>query len=241
MSILLLARRDVGLQAVANGLEVMYAFDEGSGQTLADLSGNGHTATLGSTAGADTNDPLWNAAGLAYTTDDFVECGTSAELHSDAWTVCAAMKMTPLQTMPALGWSATSHVPAVFGAAPFNNNRPLIWLAGNCFRYFEKNNPVDVGDGNWHFFVFTCPGNAAADILNAELAVDGQAQAVNTTTNTQAGAAKTSCRLGAAGTVYFAEGETAFLSLHSRVLSGAEQEQMREFAKATLEGRVTLP
>ncbi len=100
---------------------------------------------------------------------------------------------------------------------------------------------MDVGDGNWHFFVFTCPGNAAADILNAELAVDGQAQAVNSTTNTQAGAAKTSCRLGAAGTVYFAEGETAFLSLHSRVLSGAEQEQMREFAKATLEGRVTLP
>ena len=39
------------------GLQVHYSFDEGSGQALVDQSGNGNDGTLGSTAGADTNDP----------------------------------------------------------------------------------------------------------------------------------------------------------------------------------------
>jgi hypothetical protein len=41
-----------------------WQFNEGSGQTTADVSGNGNTGTLGSTAGADVNDPAWIAASL---------------------------------------------------------------------------------------------------------------------------------------------------------------------------------
>jgi hypothetical protein len=40
----------------------LYLLDATSGQTAADGSGNGRTLTLGTTAGADTADPLWVAS-----------------------------------------------------------------------------------------------------------------------------------------------------------------------------------
>ncbi|MEZ5365158.1 MAG: hypothetical protein R2748_23230 [Bryobacterales bacterium] len=64
---------------------------------------------------------------------------------------------------------------------------------------------------------------------------------MSSTTGTEDGAGKTTCRIGASGTTYFGACETAFFALHDRVLSGGEQEQMREYAKSVLEGRVTLP
>jgi hypothetical protein len=245
MSILLLqegaAAAASGPQPVQSGLLALYQMGEGSGQSLPDSSGAGRDGTLGSTAGADTNDPLWTAAGLSYSTDDYADCGASSALQPAAWTVCVAAKLTPDVVNPMLGWHGASQLPSVYAAAPFNQQRPLIWLATNCFRYFEKSNPVNLHDGGWHFLVFTCPGNAAADILSSALVVDGQAQAVSSTTNTQDGAAKTTCRIGAAGTTYFASAETAFFALYDRVLSGGEQEQMRTYATAVLDGRVTLP
>jgi len=129
----------------------------------------------------------------------------------------------------------------VYGAAPFNSNRPIIWLNNTCFRYFEHNDPVDLQDGGWHFLAFSCPGSTAADITQATLTADGQDQALNNTSNSVDGLAKATCRLGAAGTTYFAGGEMAFLSLHSRVLSPAEKESMRSYARQALDGRVTLP
>ena len=244
MTILLLQEgvsAPLGPQPVPSGLLAMYHMDEGSGQMVADSSGAGRNGTLGSTAGADTNDPAWTAAGLSFSTDDYVDCGTDAALLPGAWTVSVATKLTPNVVNPMLGWHATGQLPGVFAAAPFNQNRPLIWLANNCFRYFEKSTPVNLHDSEWHFLVFTCPGNTAADITTSTLTVDGQAQAVNSTTNTQDGVSKTTCRIGASGTTYFGSSETAFFALHGRVLSAGEQEQMRIYAKAVLAGRVTLP
>jgi len=43
-----------------------WAFDAGSGQTLADATGKGHTGQLGTAAGVDTSDPAWGA-GVAGT------------------------------------------------------------------------------------------------------------------------------------------------------------------------------
>jgi hypothetical protein len=244
MSILLIhgqAAAELGPQPVQSGLQALYLMGEGSGQTLTDSSGGGRNGTLGSTAGVDTNDPLWTAAGLSYSTDDYVACGADAALRPNAWTVCVATKLAPNVVNPIVGWHTSTQVPGVYAAAPFNQNRPLIWLATNCFRYFEKDTPINLHDNGWHFVVFTCPGNAAADILNSTLTVDGQAQAINSTTNTQDGGAKTTCRIGAAGTAYFASAETSFLALYDRVLSAGEREEMRAYAKAVLAGRVSLP
>ncbi len=243
MSLLLLEEhfQDAGPQPVASGLQALYLMDDGSGQTLADSSAGGRDGTLGSTAGADTNDPLWVASGLSFSTDDYVDCGTATALRPDAWTVCVAAKLTANVVNPAVGWHTSAQTPAAYAAAPFNQNRPLIWLATNCFRYFEKNNPVNLHDDGWHFLVFTCPGNTAADISSSTLRVDGQDQAVVSTTSTEDGGSKTTCRIGAAGNAYFASSETAFFALYDRVLSQGEQDQMRTYAAAALAGRVTLP
>ena len=181
------------------------------------------------------------AAGLKFEVDDWVSYGTAAELRPAAWTICFAAKIAAGVAVPLLGWGATAQFPAIYAAAPFNQNRPLVWLANTCFRYFDKGSPTNVQDGGWHFWVFSCPGNGAADILQAELVVDGLAQAATSSDNSMASQEKTTCRLGAAGTAHFANAEMAFFSLHNRVLSAGEKESMRSYAKTILTGRVTLP
>lgn len=230
-----------GPEPVSSGLQALYHFADGAGQGLADSSGQGRNGVLGSTAGADTNDPTWVAAGLSFTTDDYVACGTDAALRPNALTVCAAVKLTASAVVPLVGWGASSQYPAVYAAAPFNANRPVIWLGNNCYRYFEKSSPTNLQDGGWHFLVFSVPGNTSADIVSADLTVDGIAQTVNSTQTTSEGAAKTQCRIGGAGASTFAEGSMAFLSIHDRVLSTIEKDQMRTYATAILAGRVTLP
>lgn len=241
MSILLLRSGPSGPGIVAAGLQAFYAFDEGVGQTLEDGSGGGNDGTLGSTAGADTNDPTWTGEGLRFTIDDFVDCGAAPALRPDGWTICAAVKLTPGATVPLVGWHSSVQVPAVYAAAPFNAFRPLIWLGNNCFRYFEAGSPVNLQDEAWHFVLFSCPGNTTTDILSASLTVDGQDQVVTSTTNTADGAAKDTFRIGSAAAAQFADADVAFLAFHDRVLSTAEKDQMRTFAKNTLIGRVALP
>lgn len=244
MSILLLHGETLGPPGpapVSSGLQALYHFTDGAGQALSDSSGQGRNGVLGSSSGADTNDPAWVAAGLSFTTDDYVACGTDAALRPNALTVCAAVKLTASTAVPIVGWGASGQFPAVYAAAPFNANRPLIWLGTNCYRYFEKSSPTNLQDGGWHFLVFSVPGNTSADIVNGALTVDGIAQTINSTQTTTEGAAKTQCRIGAAGTATFANGSMAFLSIHDRVLSIAEKAQMRAYATAMLAGRVTLP
>lgn len=62
------------------GAVALYLFNEGSGQVLTDYSGNSNGGQLGSTTGADTNDPAWGATGLSFDGDDNVTCGTAAGL-----------------------------------------------------------------------------------------------------------------------------------------------------------------
>lgn len=65
--------RSTGL--VRRGLVAEYRFNEGQGQILHDYSGNGNHGQLGSTAGADINDPTWTPRGLSLTTDDYATVG----------------------------------------------------------------------------------------------------------------------------------------------------------------------
>lgn len=56
---------------VRSGLVAHYRFEQRSGQTLWDYSGFKNHGTLGSTAGADTNDLTWTAQGLSFGGDDY--------------------------------------------------------------------------------------------------------------------------------------------------------------------------
>jgi len=57
-----------------------WEFEEGSGQTAGDSSGHGKNGTLGSIAGADSNDPAWftdpvRGSCLSFDGGDYVDCG----------------------------------------------------------------------------------------------------------------------------------------------------------------------
>ena len=56
---------------VRAGLVAWYKFNEGQGQRLVDWSGYGNHGTLGSSDGADTNDPAWTNRGLVFGADDY--------------------------------------------------------------------------------------------------------------------------------------------------------------------------
>jgi hypothetical protein len=238
MSILLLQRGASAIPIVQAGLVVYYRLDEGSGQAVADQTGNGHNGTLGSTAGADTNDPSWVPEGLSFTTDDYITTVNNVATEPDAWTVCAAVQFSAGVDQPFVGWaSITSSRP---GINLSTSGFPLIYQGASNFRYFKGNDPVNLQDEGWHFVVFRSPGMSATDITNASLRVDGQQQAVQSTTNGGDGQAKTLFRLGALASK-FLSGSLAFFTMHNRVLSDAEADQMREYARQVLEDRVTLP
>jgi large repetitive protein len=242
MSILLLQKRNTGIPIVQAGLVVYYRFDEASGQALTDRSGNGYHGTLGSAAGADTNDPSWVSAGLSFTTDDYVSTTNDAATRPSAWTVCAAVNFqSAIADQPLVSWttivSARPGLYLSFLASPY---RPIIYQGDSNFRYFKSNDPVNLQNNGWHFVSFRSPGTSTTDIINASLRVDGQQQVVDSTTNSGAGLAKTDFRLGVLGNKYLG-GTLAFFTLHNRVLSDAEADQMREFARKVLAGRVTLP
>lgn len=67
------ARRVV--KCLTPGACALYLYNEGTGQTLTDYSAHGNNGTLGTTAGADTNDPAWGPAGLTFGGDDLVMVG----------------------------------------------------------------------------------------------------------------------------------------------------------------------
>jgi hypothetical protein len=242
MSILMFQRRQSGTPIVQPGLVVYYRFDEASGQALTDRSGGGHGGTLGSTAGADTNDPSWVAEGLSFATDDFVSTANDAATRPDAWTVCTAVKFdAAVADQPLVAWgtigSARPGVYLSFLGSPY---RPIIYQGASNFRYFKAADPVNLQDNGWHFLVYRSPGIGTADIANASLRADGLAQVVDSTTNSGTGQAKPEFRLSALGNKYL-NATLAFFTLHNRVLSDSEADQMREFAKEVLAERVALP
>jgi hypothetical protein len=89
-----------GVAAGAEGLVAAYAFDEGAGSTSADVSGNGHTATL-------VNSPSWVAgqfdSALSFNgTSSYAT--TSLTTHLPNWTVSGWVRgAAPPANAPASG------------------------------------------------------------------------------------------------------------------------------------------
>jgi hypothetical protein len=90
------ATANAGVLDSVQGWWPMY---EGSGQVVHDLSGKGNNGTLGSTTGADANDPAWIRAGLfgsalRFGGDDFVHIAASPELSTQQVTVSSWVRAT---------------------------------------------------------------------------------------------------------------------------------------------------
>ncbi len=73
---------------------------------LTDQTGNGHHGRLGSTTGADVNDPTWTAQGLSFDGGDYVEHDPVGISGGAARTVLAVVKPGPSATF-GLEWPGT--------------------------------------------------------------------------------------------------------------------------------------
>lgn len=80
---------------VKRGLLAHYNFIQGADtQVLYDKSGNGYHGQIGSTTGADANDPTWTGTGLSFDGGDSVNCGSIPEIAiTGKITVCAVFKI----------------------------------------------------------------------------------------------------------------------------------------------------
>lgn len=57
---------------IPSGATAIYLLSEGAGQVATDRSGHGNHGRLGSTSGADTNDPVWTGGGVVFAGDDYI-------------------------------------------------------------------------------------------------------------------------------------------------------------------------
>ncbi len=133
-------------------------FDEGSGGTTQDASGQGLTATLGSSTLGDTKEPLWQAAGrfgkglLFDGTNDYVQVPDAAALSlSGSFTLEAWIQ----RKFPATGYDNI----LVKGASPNRRNyRFYLHTTGAVRCYFEQADGTKsetittqtIADTNWH-------------------------------------------------------------------------------------------
>jgi hypothetical protein len=102
-----------GYTYTTSGLIAHWTFDEGSGQTVADSSGNGHNGTLGNDTGAAADDPTWTcvAGGNALTFD-----GTATWVNAgDIDAIDGATKLT------VVAWVKSAD-PTTAGRTPIRKN-----------------------------------------------------------------------------------------------------------------------
>ncbi len=85
----------VSVGRMHRGLLLLNDFQEGSGQVLTDLSGNGFAGELGTAPGGDTNDPAWisSPTRLSFITDDILIVPADTDFETPEVTVMVAVKL----------------------------------------------------------------------------------------------------------------------------------------------------
>ncbi|MBU6427178.1 hypothetical protein KGQ27_02965, partial [Patescibacteria group bacterium] len=138
---------------ITNGLVGHWTFDEGSGATAADSSGNGNNGTL-------VNGPAWVAGKIGQAlsfngTNNLVSIpGSSIFDFQGDFTVSA--------------WVKTTSSGAVVGRAL--NNQSVLWRIYNGFFEYQTSGandfhawpPANYQDGNWHMVTAVVSGTQAA-------------------------------------------------------------------------------
>lgn len=121
--------------------------------------------------------------------------GNSAVLLPDMWTLCfwAKRPQASAITSVAFGWSGDANAWPCVGIS-WGTNRPIMYLGPNNYRYF---NAPAVVDNSYHFWAFTIPGIAQADISSSVCYYDAASLGAFSTTATAAQTAKAYARVGA--------------------------------------------
>lgn len=208
---------------VTRDLVAQYTFDEGSGQVLKDRSGKGNNGRLGSTSGADANDPAWGAQRLTFAADDYVSCGSIGANSSFEFVILDCVGTAPLV--------GVSNAGGIY--AGFTDGYARITLGVTHWRSFE-----------WalcsgaHHIAATIPSSGASA---SALCVDGIAVPVRSTDVSGAAAARAWFDIGSAS-VYALGGSICYASVYSTILDTVEIAQNYKALKSMMANRgVALP
>ena len=175
----------VASPAQAAGIDIgkvrgWWPMNEGKGQTIYDWSGYRNHGTLGSTPGADANDPAWIkgifwGSALNFSGDDFVSIPASSSLAPSKFTVSLWTRapQSPGQFQYLLAKGSNECVSASYGlwTSSAGGLEFYVWNGSGIVRA----NTVDpVWDGRWHNVTATWDGS------NAQVFIDGKSQGAAT-------------------------------------------------------------
>ncbi|MCA9248585.1 MAG: LamG domain-containing protein [Planctomycetales bacterium] len=144
-------------------------FDAGSGQTVADNSGNGNSGFLGTSAGADGGDPSWSTSG---------QFGGAVDLAAgNRVTIPTGHTLLPTTSLSQVGWVNLDSFTGVWGSAiqypftpgshtnPFFENGIYIQNTGGLHTRIDGTQAspvfgtaVTAGSNNWHMVAVTWDG-----------------------------------------------------------------------------------
>jgi hypothetical protein len=151
---------------------------EGGGQVVHDLSGKGNNGQLGSTAGADANDPTWIkgflfGSALRFDGNDFVRVPDAASLEPQNLTVSTWVRasQTPGTFRYVLGKGASGCDTASYGLYT-SYTGGLVFYIQDTTGTVRNSGIIDPGvlwNGKWHHVAGTWDGTTAKLFLDGKL------------------------------------------------------------------------
>jgi hypothetical protein len=217
---------------IKRGLVAEYRFDEKGGQTLIDHSGLGNHGTLGSTTGADTNDPTYTGQGASFTTDDYI-AGTNIQ-NLSSYTIIAVTSPSSVSGWGCIcgkntGSSAGAGKSGFFlrrGGGDLNLQQ---YDSNGDLCSATKTNALSVS--SWCMAIGVCDGiNVYCGIAKSPLVKSSTSMgtvAPNNTLNIRVGAYAYTESI-------FWEGSVAYLAMWNRALTQAEISQNYAYLKSYL-------
>lgn len=182
------SNRGLPLLGTETGLIAYYKMDEGTGQVVDDATANHLDGQLGSTSGADTDDPAWATSTSPVGFNLWTQNGPGSMAIASPLTITWAAN--PVLTQVNILYSADAGTSwKIIGARVANNGTLNTFVPGEVtnfalFRVADPDKPAD-GDNSDNVMSFTDPGGWKATITkeaeNGVLAdkmytsVDGQA------------------------------------------------------------------
>jgi hypothetical protein len=157
-------------------LKAWWPLAEGRGQTVYDWSGHGNHGTLGSTRGADDNDPSWIrgifwGSALRFDGNDFIKIDNSNDLEPAKFTVSlwtrAPQSPGPFSYLISKG--SKDCVTGSWGISTGNNGglQSYVWDGQNQVPSGGAQ-PEQIWDGRWHNVAMTYDGTSTRLYLDGK-------------------------------------------------------------------------
>jgi len=222
-AIMLLAVSAVGLASAlpsSSQLVAHWSYDQSSGTTLIDNSGNGHTGTIAGT-------PTWGAGkinnGLTLKGSDNIALGNITQINNvSQLTLASWMKRTTAGAKVLIGKQATNQDVAI---EAYNDGKVYFQLSKGADTY----GTITLNDTAWHHIALVFDGTQTGNVNRLKAYVDGVQKAltfkgtVGTTTTTNT----TAFNIGKISGEY-SSGQVDDTWLYARALSQAEVQDLMQ-------------